>query len=256
MESHYLLYNGNRIFYSTCGDGEPLVLIHGYQMDSRCWYKLIPLLSKKYRLIIPDLPGHGNSSLIHKVNNMEFLADIIFKIILSMGYQGVSIAGHSMGGYVASAFAAKYNTRCDKLILINSHPFADSNAKARSRKREEDLINEGKFQFLVRNFIHINFTQDFRANNPDIIKHFIELSLSQPESGVLADLNGMLSRENRIDIMDNKRKEIRVFLSNDDILNPEFRYSELLERNIAPTIVPNCGHLSIIENPHYLAPLI
>jgi pimeloyl-ACP methyl ester carboxylesterase len=97
MTPKFLFFRSSRIQYHVVGEGEPLLLVHGYQADSRIWEKMVPLLKEHFMLIIPDLPGHGQSPLIQATNDMDFLADVLYSIILSGGHSGISIAGHSMG---------------------------------------------------------------------------------------------------------------------------------------------------------------
>jgi pimeloyl-ACP methyl ester carboxylesterase len=247
MESHYLFYRSQRVYYSTIGVGEPLFLIHGYQTDSRIWKYLIPLLSKKFTLVIPDLPGHGKSPLIQVVNSMDFLADIIYRIYLSMGFNGLSIAGHSMGGYVALAFAEKNSSIVDNLYLINSHPFVDSITKILARNRESDLIDQGKKQLLLRTFLQNSFSEKNKAGLKNEINLATEIALNQPENGMLADLAGMMARPERANILKDARYNTTIISSENELSASD---SERMKyKNLSIKMIPECGHLSIFEKP-------
>jgi pimeloyl-ACP methyl ester carboxylesterase len=109
-----ILYRGKRIFYQLIGNGAPVVLIHGFGEDGEIWKNQIGLLKHKFNLIIPDLPGSGKSQIIDDMS-VEGMAEIIKSIIDTEspdilhpgGFRG-ALVGHSMGGYIALAFAEKY----------------------------------------------------------------------------------------------------------------------------------------------------
>jgi len=121
MESKTFTYQSSKIFYRTIGAGKPVVLIHGFAEDGEVWKNQIEFLKQHCYLIIPDLPGSGQSELIEDMS-IEGMAEVIKEIlnfelqkfprILSeaegQGAEGVCLIGHSMGGYISLAFADKY----------------------------------------------------------------------------------------------------------------------------------------------------
>jgi pimeloyl-ACP methyl ester carboxylesterase len=256
MESRFQFYRSKRVKYSIVGEGEPLVLIHGYQADSRVWQKMIPLLQEKYFLIIPDLPGHGQSPIIQTTNTMEFLAEIVYNICLSLGFKGVSLAGHSMGGYVALAFADKYKGMTDRLVLINAYPFEDSITKILARNREAELIMQGKKELLLRNFVKYNFSATNNNKSKEVIELATEIALSQPENGMLADLSGMMVRVNKTKLLNNFRGNVDFILGADDEKLAVKNSTKLSLDKASTHYIENCGHMSILEKPEEVAAII
>jgi pimeloyl-ACP methyl ester carboxylesterase len=99
-------------------DAQPLVLLHGWSFDGEMnFFKLIPELSQRYRLIIPDHRNHGKSDEIRGHFSVEDLATVVAGVLDELGYDRVSILGYSMGGMAAQVFAHRYPERVDKLIL-------------------------------------------------------------------------------------------------------------------------------------------
>lgn len=256
MEPHFQFFRSNLIKYYTSGKGEPLFLIHGYQADSRIWERMIPLLQDKFELIIPDLPGHGDSPLIQTTNTMEFLSEIIYSIALARGYNGISIAGHSMGGYIALAFAEKYWNLTDGLTLINAHPFEDSITKQLGRNREADLINQGRKELLLLRFIHNNFSPSEVGNLKEEIKQITQIALSQPENGMLADLSGMMVRSDKVNAIRKARFEVDFIIGVDELKFPVKKIEALKSSKLRVHWLKNCGHMSIIEKPEETAAII
>ncbi len=252
MISKYLVYEGERVHYKVGGKGEPLFLLHGFQSDSGIWDYLIPYLESCFTLIVPDLPGHGRSPLIRRNNDMGFLADIIFRITLSLGFKGVSVAGHSMGGYVALYYADKFPNYTDNLVLINSHPFEDSLTKVLAREREAVIIENEKGHMLLRNFIQNNFSQHFREFHKAKIREFTEIALRQPEDGMLADLAGMMARTDKTAVVKKVRNKIPVILGKEDKLISQDMFREVSER-FELHLIMDCGHMGVMEQPEKLA---
>lgn len=255
MQSRYMLAGKNKIHYQTIGKGDPLVLLHGYQTDSRLWQSAVPFLKDHFKLILPDFPGHGASTIDRKLHDMGSLAEVVQKICLSNGYLSVSIAGHSMGGYVAMAFAEKYARMVDKLYLINSHPFEDGMNKVFSRERESQLIENGKEQLLINRFIKNSFSPDFQKLKPDLIQKFTEIALKQSPNGMLADLVGMMARNNKPLVARKLREKIVVILGEKDLTITEDLFEKYKDLYHIDWIA-NCGHMSVIEKPEEVAKIL
>lgn len=249
MEAKNFFYRSRRISYKMGGNGPTLLLIHGYQADSRVWDMMVPLLESRFQLIIPDLPGHGNSSLAGAVNTMDMMAECLYRLILSLGLNEIYVAGHSMGGYVALALLEKYPNLIDKLILINSHAFADSITRALARNREATLIEQGKQHQLLLLFVQNNFYELTKENNPELIRLATRMALDQPQKGMLADLAGMMARPDRFYLCEKYASRICFIYGEKDTRLPEHYILKMKECKIKVHPVENCAHLSILEKP-------
>ena len=136
--------NGIRLAYERRGKGTPLVLLHGYPLDHRLWDEVVPLLEDQFDLIIPDLRGFGDSSTVDSFYTMEDYASDIAGLLDSLGIQKTAIAGHSMGGYVALAFARLFPERVTGLALVSSQVLADTPAKREDRfKTAAEVADKG-----------------------------------------------------------------------------------------------------------------
>ena len=126
MENGKLNVDGLDIAYIRRGKGTPLVLIHGYPLDRSIWDDVAPLLSDDFDLIIPDLRGFGGSDLIEADQSIIDYASDIAGLLTHMRIRKAYLAGHSMGGYVALAFAREYPARVAGLGMVSSQVAADS----------------------------------------------------------------------------------------------------------------------------------
>ncbi|GBQ66857.1 putative hydrolase [Ameyamaea chiangmaiensis NBRC 103196] len=117
-----VLPNGERLAFIDRGprDGTPVVLIHGYTDSARDWFPLVPALPAHYRLIIPDLRGHGASS---KPDCCYTLVDFAYDIKLLLDHLGIAradIVGHSLGSLVTQSLAENWPDRVHRVVLISS----------------------------------------------------------------------------------------------------------------------------------------
>lgn len=125
--------NGINIAYERRGRGEPLVLIHGYPLDHTTWNEIASLLENDFDLTIPDLRGMGQSDAVDKIYIIADLASDVAELLDHLKVQKAFIAGHSMGGYVALAFARAHPNRVRGLGMISSQVLADSPERKQGR---------------------------------------------------------------------------------------------------------------------------
>ncbi len=136
--------NGIQFAYTRRGKGTPLVLLHGYPLDHHLWDEVVPLLEDTFDVILPDLRGFGESSIVDSSPTMEDYASDIAGLLDQLGIQKVAIVGHSMGGYVALAFARLYPDRVSGLGLVSSQVLADSPERKEGRyKSAADVAKNG-----------------------------------------------------------------------------------------------------------------
>ena len=126
-------FNQIPIHYNIIGKGPCIVLLHGFLLSSSIWDELVPILSKKNKVIIIDLPGHGKSGCIAEIHSMELIAEVINFILEKNNINQASFIGHSMGGYISLAFTEKYKSKVNALILLNSTTEKDSAEKKINR---------------------------------------------------------------------------------------------------------------------------
>jgi pimeloyl-ACP methyl ester carboxylesterase len=109
-----------RIFCRIAGEGEPIVLLHGYAETSHMWEPLIPLLAKKHTVIAPDLRGAGASDKPLTGYDKKNMAKDIHDVVKALGFQRVSIVGHDIGLMVAYAYAAQFPGGVDRVVLMDA----------------------------------------------------------------------------------------------------------------------------------------
>ena len=114
-----LMVNDHAIRYQVIGEGSPVMLVHGFGEDQSVWENQVPVLQRHFRVILPDLPGSGESALTDDVS-MEGMAKVLKAILDELAIESCIMVGHSMGGYVTLAFADLYHGSLRALGLFHS----------------------------------------------------------------------------------------------------------------------------------------
>lgn len=139
--------------YEITGNGpENLILLHGFMENLLIWEDLEPHLSKKFRLIKVDLPGHGRSEIYGEVHTMEFIAEKVKEVADKLQLEKFHLLGHSMGGYAALAFAEKFGENLKSLTLFFSTYFPDDEEKRKTVGKVSELFWKISKRMLVREF--------------------------------------------------------------------------------------------------------
>lgn len=119
-EMSYLDLHGECIAYRDAGAGETLLLIHGMAGSSATWRAVIPQLSKKYRVVAPDLLGHGESAKPRGDYSLGAFAVSLRDLLDELGIGRATVVGQSLGGGVAMQFSYQHRDYCQRLVLISS----------------------------------------------------------------------------------------------------------------------------------------
>jgi len=136
--------NDINLAYTRRGKGSPLVLLHGFPLDHNLWDDVVPMLEDTFDLIIPDLRGFGESETVDTPYTMDDYASDIAGLLDQLNIQRAAIVGHSMGGYVALAFARLYPERVSGLALVASQAPADPPERKEGRyKSAADVAANG-----------------------------------------------------------------------------------------------------------------
>jgi pimeloyl-ACP methyl ester carboxylesterase len=120
LEERLVEVMGGRVGYLTAGAGPPLVLVHGLGGSATNWCELVPLLARRYRLLIPDLPGHGRSDPLPAVSGLDSFADRVVAVMEEEGGVPAPVVGHSLGGVVALRLALRHPQAVSALVLAGS----------------------------------------------------------------------------------------------------------------------------------------
>lgn len=242
-----LEYKGAPIFYTDEGKGQPIVLLHGFLENSNMWNPFLPELTQKNRVICIDLLGHGKTGCLGYVHSMELMANAVKAVLNHLKIKQSIFIGHSMGGYVALAFAEKNPDAIMGLCLMNSTAEADSTEKKENRDRAIIAVKQNH-----KTFIRIAINNLFRPKNRIIfiedIKQITKEALQTPLQGIIAALEGMKIRPNREAVLSSNRfKAMMIISKKDPVLDYNALSLQAKKANIKIVEFPD-GHMCHIEN--------
>ncbi len=118
-DAKQIVTNGIPVTYYECGEGEPMVLLHGWPQTSYVWRKVIPELSKKYRVIAVDLPGMGNSDAAPAADTQS-VAIFLKSFFDLLGLEKYHLLAHDVGAWVAVTFALEFEKSLLSLIILDA----------------------------------------------------------------------------------------------------------------------------------------
>ncbi|MDT8402376.1 MAG: alpha/beta hydrolase [Bacteroidales bacterium] len=244
-----LKFREGDIIYHDKGEGDLMVFLHGYLETSQVWEELTDSLSVSYRTITIDLPGHGGSSVYGTEHSMEFMAEAVLSVVDAENIDKFMLAGHSMGGYVALAFVEKYPHLLNAYCLFHSHPFADTDEVIDNRRREIKIVESGKKDIIYPVNIPRMFADFNTGKFKEAVERNKEIASGISAEGIIAVLNGMISRPSREDILEKGEVPLLFIAGKHDnyISFEEVKNRITLPANGEMLILENSGHMGFVE---------
>jgi len=120
IKSRFAKVNGTRLHYLAAGEGDPVILLHGYAQNSHMWRPLIAELAKTHTVVAPDLRGFGQSAKPESGYDKKSMAQDIHALAVSLGIKRIGIVGHDIGLMVAYAYAAQYPSEVGRIALMDA----------------------------------------------------------------------------------------------------------------------------------------
>ena len=242
-----LEYKGIDFFYKDQGQGDVIVLLHGFLENCTMWTDLNQKLTKNNRVISVDLLGHGQTGCLGYVHTMEDMAEAVSYLLKHLKISRFTIIGHSMGGYVALALVEKQMEQINGLCLMNSSALADNAERKLNRDRAIVALKQNH-----KTFIRLAIANLFRPKNRTIfskeIKQIRTEALKMPLQGIIAALEGMKIRKSRAFLLKSEKFKKLMIIGRKD---PVLEYNTLIKQTQGAKIeiveFPD-GHMSHIEN--------
>lgn len=244
---NFITYKNTKIAFSSSGKGASIVLLHGFLENSTMWNMIVENLSQRNRVVCIDLLGHGETECLGYVHTMKDMADAVVAVLQHLKIRRSMFIGHSMGGYVALAFAEHFPDNVKGLCLLNSTTKADTEERKKLRSR---AIEAAKKEY--KNLVKMSISNLFRPKNRILFQEEIEEvkreALKTPLQGYIAAQEGMKLREDREVLLHfSPYKKMMIIGEKDPILNYETLLKETENAEVEIVVLPD-GHMSHIEN--------
>lgn len=242
-------YRGGKVSYTVSGEGNELVLIHGYLESAEIWGEFAEKLSERHRVVAVDLPGNGRSSDYDADHTMCFLADSVLAVMEKEKIKKAVVVGHSLGGYVTLNMADRYPERVSGYILFHSHPFPDSDEARDNRSREIGIVESGKKELLYT----VNIPGMFADVNLERFRDAVEksrlIASSHTDNGIISILKGMMGRKDRTGVLGSGKIPSMVILGRmDNYIDYDTMKDRLpIPANGSVVTLEDSGHMGFIE---------
>ncbi|HRD39994.1 MAG TPA: alpha/beta hydrolase [Bacteroidia bacterium] len=241
--------NGD-IHFSDTGKGRVVVLLHGFLGSHEIWEQTISNLSKSYRVIAIDLPGHGGSDNFGYVHTMDLLAKSVKAVLDHLHLKKYVLVGHSMGGYAALAFADLFPDNIKGICLYHSSAYADSEEKKRDRTRSIKVVKANHRIYtteVIRNL--------FASKNLKYLKKELafasKIAGKTKKQGIISALEGMKDRPDRSVILGLVEYPIMMVIGEHDNVLPAWQLMEQSQKiqNRHLLYLEHDGHMGFLESP-------
>jgi pimeloyl-ACP methyl ester carboxylesterase len=245
----FFLFSEGRIHYNDSGIGPVIVLLHGYLESSEVWNGFQEKLTKEFRVISVDLPGHGLSDVYGEVHTMEFMATAVYELLKSLTIKKVFLTGHSLGGYVTLAFLELFPEFLSGYCLFHSQPFEDTPEAIEKRKREIDIVKAGKKDLMYPENVIRMFAPSNLEKFSDALRRSKDIASRLSGDGIIAVLNGMIIRPSRLSYMEEGKVPCLWILGSMDNFIPCDIIQEKvnLPDNARVIVLKNSGHMGFVE---------
>lgn len=247
-----LLFKNTTIAFTDVGKGTVVVLLHGFLENKYMWEELITEFSKRNRVITLDLLGHGDSECLGYQHTMEDNAAVVHAVLSHLRIRKAIFIGHSMGGYVALAFAELYPQMVKGIVLLHSTSRADTEERKVNRDRAIKVVKKNYVGFVSLSIANL-FSEDNRERLFLEIENVKKEALKTPLQGIVASLEGMKIRKDREFILQTAHFPILLILGKKDTVLPyETTVNQIENTNVQLVSLPD-GHMSHLEKKEAVA---
>lgn len=234
-----LIYKGRELHYQCDGAGPAVVLLHGFAEDGSVWAFQKDYLKQHFQILIPDLPGSGASGTIADMS-MEGLAEAVHAILQQEGIEKCTLIGHSMGGYIALAFAEKYEALLNGLGLFHSSAYADSDEKVATRKKAIAFIAENGAVNFLKTTIPNLYSPATKKDRPALIEQQLQAAGRFSSEALIRYYEAMIERRDRTGFLKRTTLPVLFVMGSWDTAVP-------MKDGLAQSHLPQLAYIHVLQ---------
>ena len=258
IPSYRIKSDDAEIAYWTVGDGPPVVLLHPFPVNHEFWLPVADVLSTRYRTILPDLRGHGDSGIGEGPATMEKHAADIARVMDDAGAGRAPLVGVSIGGYALFEFWRKHRGRVAAHGLCNTKAPTDGpEARAGRLQAANDVFDRGTEPFF-EGMIQKVLAKTTREMRPDLVDGALRMMRKMSPEDVAQVQRGMAARPDSVETLKTINVPTLLVTGDEDTLTG-VNEAELMRRHIAASqlkVIPKAGHYSPWEQPEEASRLL
>ncbi len=246
------------IVYRVLGDGRPVVLLHPFPVTHEFWMPVAEALATRYRVVLPDLRGHGDSGIGQGPATMEKHAADIARVMDDADVGQAWLVGVSIGGYALFEFWRKHRGRVAALGLWNTKAQADgAQARAGRLQAANDVLDRGTEPFF-ESLIPRVLAKTTREMRPDLVDSALRMMRKLSAEDVAQVQRGMAARPDSVETLKTINVPTLLVTGEEDVITG-VNEAELMRQHIPGSqlrVIPKAGHYSAWEQPEEAAKLL
>lgn len=251
----------NLMSFTDIGTGFPILMGHSYLFDRTMWAPQTEALAKKYRLILPDLWGHGNSpALPASATSLQALAEDHLKLIDSLGINEFAVVGLSVGGMWGAELAALAPDRVKALVLLDTFM---GNETAQKEAQYFEMLNAVHFSGAIKSPLLEYMLSQFYSNQATaddvsaLKENLASLTASHLRESIVPIGKMIFGRPDRLKVLQHITCPVCIASGEFDLPRPPEESRAMAEMAGGEFhVIPQAGHISNRENPHAVTRLI
>lgn len=246
------------IFYWVLGEGPPVVLLHPFPVHHEFWLPIAETLASKYRLILPDVRGHGQSGIGDGPATMEKHAADLQAVLDDAEVGRAVMVGVSIGGYLLFEFWRRFRSRVAALALCNTKAPADDHAGRAGRlQAANDVLERGTAPFFEAMTQKV-LAKSTRESRPDLVDGAFRMMKEMSPEDVAQVQRGMAERPDSVATLKTINVPTLLVTGDEDALTG-VKEAELMRLHIPGSevrVIPKAGHYSAWEQPEQFARML
>jgi 3-oxoadipate enol-lactonase len=246
------------IAYSVLEDGPPVVLLHPFPVHHEFWLPAAQALMSRYRVILPDLRGHGESGAGEGPATMEKHANDIARVLDDAEVGRAVFAGASIGGYILFEFWRRYRGRIAALALCCTRPQADTPEARNARLKTAGDVLERGTEWFADLMLPKLLGKTARESRPDLVDGARRMVLKMSPQHIAQVQQGMAARPDSVPTLKTINVPTLLMIGEEDgIATPAD--GELMRQHITSSglaVVPKAGHFAAWEQPEAVGNLL
>jgi 3-oxoadipate enol-lactonase len=250
--------DGAEIWFDISGAGAPVVLLHPFPLNREFWLPVAQFLSTRYRLILPDLRGHGDSSLGEGSATMQKHAVDVARVMTAAGVDRAPLIGVSIGGYVIFEFWRQFRDRVSSLVLCNTKAGADTpETRAGRLQAADDVLQRGAEPFF-EGMLQKVLGETTRHSRLDLVEGALRMMRKMSAESVAGVQRGMAERPDSISTAGTINVPTMLITGDEDTLTgvPETEVMKQSIRGSEMKVVAKAGHYAAWEQPEEVGKLL
>jgi 3-oxoadipate enol-lactonase len=239
------------IFYEIRGDGPTVVLLHPFPCHREFWFPVAAALESRYRLILPDLRGHGDSEIGEGPALMAKHAGDVARVLDAAGIGKAAFVGCSIGGYILFEFWRRFRERVSSLALCDTRPQADTAEARANRLKAADAVLEQGTEPFIESMVPKLIGRTTLATRPDLVDGARAMMRKMSAEDISQVQRGMAERPDSVADLKTISVPTLIAIGEEDVL-ATVADGELMRQNIAGSqlkAIPKAGHYAPWEQP-------